>query len=685
MTETFRAVFLSYASQDTEVAQRICEALRANGIEVWFDQSELRGGDAWDRQIRKQIHECLLFVPIVSANTQARLEGYFRLEWRLAVERTRLMADAKPFLVPVVIDATEERDAEVPDSFRTVQWTRLAAKEAFPGFVQRVARLLSPEPAQAAAGSAVPISEARGLGHAVPAASSARSRWTRRLSTLAVGLALVAAAYFSLDRLALREHSLSSPSTPAIASRLEGHALPTSDPKSIAVLPFIDLSEKKDQEYFSDGLTEELLDLLAKTPGLRVIARTSSFSFKGKSEDIPTIGRKLNVANVLEGSVRKSGNRFRVTTQLIRASSGEHLWSETYDRELKDVFALQDEIAAAVVAQLKLRLGTAYGPSARRTSNAEAYDEYLLGRQFYGRGTLDGWNRAIEAYRRAIVLDPAYVAPYEGLAWAEYQVAGHDPHHAGGYERALAAAAKAVELGPDDPSAYAARGFVRYSIAWDWAGAQADLNKAVEVDAGDARFQLSYADLLASTGRVVEAIAGTRKAIALDPLNATGWTNLTQLLLFTGDVAGAEEASRRALEISPESTFALNNQGWVRLIQGRAQDALTTFSRIDEEAFRLCGIAMAEHTLEHAEASQRALDGLIGKYARDSAYQIAEAYAWRGERDRTFEWLERAYARRDGGLTLIIFDPLLDSVRGDPRYSVLLGKMNLMRTELPGG
>jgi len=446
--------------------------------------------------------------------------------------------------------------------------------------------------------------------------------------------------------------------------------------RSVAVLPFVDMSENKDQGYFSDGLAEELLDLLAKTQGLLVIARTSSFSFKGRSDDIPTIARKLNVANILEGSVRKSGNRLRITTRLIRATTAEQLWYESYDRELKDVFDVQDEIAGAVAAHLKLTLAPTSQDLARRTSNTEAYNQYLLGQQALNRGNIDGYRLAIEAYQRAIALDPSYVAPYEGLTAAEFFVADQTGDTAG-YRRAEEAADRAVSLGPEDASSYGARGFIRYALRWDWRGAQADFEKAIALDPGDARFQQRYGELLATEGRLAEAIATTRKAIALDPLSHSAWQTLTSYFICTRDFAAAHEASRRALEISPQSDFSLNDLGTLQLLEGKAKEALETFRKIDNEGFRLSSVAMAEHTLGQVRESQQALAQLIAKHATEAAFQIAETYAWRGDRDKAFEWLERAYQQRDGGLSDIKTDPPLADLHNDARYKVFLRKMNL--------
>jgi TolB-like protein/Flp pilus assembly protein TadD len=446
--------------------------------------------------------------------------------------------------------------------------------------------------------------------------------------------------------------------------------------RSVAVLPFVDMSENKDQGYFSDGLAEELLDLLAKTPGLLVIARTSSFAFKGKSDDIPTIAKKLNVANILEGSVRKSGNRLRITTRLIRASTAEELWYESYDRELKDVFDVQDEIAGAVAVHLQLTLAPLSQDPARRTSNAEAYNQYLLGQQAFNRGNMDGYRLAIEAYQRAIALDPHYVAPYEGLTAAEFFVADQTGD-APGYRRAEAAADRAVELGPEDASSYAARGFIRYAIRWDWPGAQADFERAIALDPGDARFLQRYGELLATEGRLDDAIATTRRAIELDPLSHSAWQTLTSYLISTHDFAAAREASRRALEISPQSDFSLNDLGTLQLLEEKPQDALATFRKIDNEGLRLSSVAMAEYSLGHAAESRQALEQLIARHATEASFQIAESYAWRGEKDKAFEWLERAYRQRDGGLSDIKTDPPLAHLRDDPRYNAFLRKMNL--------
>ncbi len=452
---------------------------------------------------------------------------------------------------------------------------------------------------------------------------------------------------------------------------------------SIAVLPLANLSRDPDQEYFADGLTEELLDLLAKVPGLRVAARTSAFSFKGKNEDARTIAEKLNVTTLLEGSVRRAGDQVRITTQLISAADGYHLWSETYDRKLTDVFAVQDEIAQAVVDALKLQLLPGQSPTskAHRTSNPEAYNQYLLGRQLLNLSTRDGFVRAAHAFDKALALEPDFAPAVAGLAIATYWVADSADtaaEIADGQRRAVALAQRAVALDSDLTEAYVARGFIRSAVQFNWAGADADFKRALTLSAESATAHLEYArNVLRSLGRLREAIAETRKAADLDPLNARAFGTLGSLLLASGDLQGMREALGRSLEISPDQAFAGAWLGVGLLIDGKPAEALAAFRKSTAPYFRLSGEASAQHSLGHAAESQRALDELVAKYGHSAAYQIAGVYAWRGEKDRAFAWLERAFAQHDGGLSLIKIDPFLRDLRSDARYTALLRKMNL--------
>ncbi len=511
---------------------------------------------------------------------------------------------------------------------------------------------------------------------------------SRRLDHIIIGLLVLAIGLFAFDRFSPRKAepvvSSGEATTPVVNSApapSTATAAPAANDSSIAVLPFVDMSQTKDQEYFSDGLSEELLNLLAQVPQLRVIARTSSFAFKGKEAGIAEIAKSLNVANVLEGSVRKSGDTLRITAQLIRTADSSHLWSETYDRQLTDIFKVQDEIAAAVVAQLKVKLLPAQKvTNLHRTANTDAYNQFLLGNQFFSRNSIEGYHLAVEAYQKAVALDPGYAAAYAGLAFAElyagdYAVTAEE--NAAARQRALVAADKAVALAPELADGYAARGWLRSSVTWDWIGGRADFEKALALEPGNAANQRRYGLLLLNLDRMAEAIAATRKAIELDPLSSAAWNNLGTMYYVNPDQYGeAREALERALAINPESSFANNNLATLELLQGHPEKALDVFRRAGE-IWSQTGIAMAEHTLGHAKESQRALDELIAKYAHDSAYQVADVYAWRGEADKAFEWLERAYVQHDGALSAIKADPLLKSLWTDARFAAMLKKVGL--------
>jgi len=665
VTEPSRSVFLSYASEDAEAARRICDALRAAGVEVWFDQSELRGGDAWDQMIRRQVKGCYLFVPIISANTQSRKEGYFRREWRLAVERAGDMAEGIAFLLPVVVDDTSDSEALVPEKFREVQWTRLPLGANADAFVEHVRRLIEPGPSSSSSATGHSPPKPAPSTRVSPSTVQSRSPANRSVLTWIVMTVLI----LGIGCLLAERFLISKPAAPA------GEAV--SD-KSVAVLPFADMSEKKDQEYFSDGLAEELIEQLGKTPGLKVIARTSSFSFKGKSDDIATIAAKLKVANILEGSVRRSGDKLRVSTQLVRAASAQPVWSETFDREFKDVFAIQDEIATAVVSALKIKLtGAPVAAAGHGTTSPEAYDAYLLGQQLRVQSTEAGFRGAIEAYQKAISLDPRYADAYAGLAISEYFLADLTGDHAL-MAKADQAADKAIELDPGLAYGYATRGFLRESQHFDWAGAESDFKHALALEPTSSRVLANYGTLLMYMGGDKEAVAMLRKAAELDPLSSVIWQNLGAELTVSREYPAAYEALRHALAILPTSPYGKFALARLQLLDGKAQDALATGQDNSLEAFRLTVVAMAQHTLSHAKDSQQALEKLISTYAADAAYQIAEVYTWRGEKDKAFEWLERAFRQNDGGLTNLKTDPLFASLHADPRFAAMLKQLNFL-------
>ncbi len=557
MSAPQRAVFLSYASQDAEAARRMCEALRAAGIEVWFDQSELRGGDAWDDKIRRQIHECALFIPVISANTEERSEGYFRFEWKLAVDRSHLMADDAPFLSPVAIDDTPEASARVPDKFRALQWIRCPNGTPPPKFGQTVAAFL--------AGTAKP---ARAAGHIAAGATVSRRTAMRWAALAAAGVVLIAAiAVFSWTRMARAPGAALSTQKSAAGAPSAAKAIPAN---TIAVLPFKDVSADKDQEYFSDGLAEAMLNLLSKVPGLQVAARTSAFSFKGRDVDTATIGHQLRVSNVLRGSVSKAGNHLRVTAQLVRTDSDSPLWSQTYDRELGDVFRIQDEIAAAVVKALKVSYLGHTALRNRPTQNSEAYLVFLQGRAKMETDSLASYKLAQADFERALKLDPNYAPAYVELANAKVLLGEYGPtrdraaEFAAAQNEAKPLLEQALALDPENAQAYIERGYLR--AFKDRAGAEKDFRRGIALNPSSARgyyalVQLIFDDLT----RRDEALAMITRAQQLDPLETEYDILKGRMLLYSHtDIRGADALLSEVVLQHP-----LYAPGWIWLADVR--------------------------------------------------------------------------------------------------------------------
>jgi TolB-like protein/Tfp pilus assembly protein PilF len=460
-----------------------------------------------------------------------------------------------------------------------------------------------------------------------------------------------------------------------------GNKTVSSPDKSIAVLPFVNMSSDKEQDYFSDGLSEELLNQLAQIPQLRVIARTSSFSFKGKEVDVATIAKALNVANVLEGSVRKSADTLRITAQLVRASDSSQLWSKTYDRQMNDVFKVQDEIAGDVVAALKVRLlPTQELPKTQRTNNPEAYEHYLLGMDISRRDRLQAAQLAAAEFQKAIVLDPNYANAYVALSLAQAQaaeVANSPAQRAEEIKQAFATVEKAIALAPDLSMGFGVRAYLRDSRAWDWQGAAADFKQALALDPNNAQLLSAYSRSLFFSGRQTEAIAMARKAAVIDPLSVDIWHNLGLLLFASGQNSEARLAWQHALDINPGARWPNYLMGYLDLKEGKIENALAHF-RASDEAFRFTGSAMVEYTLGHTLESEQALDALKTKYAAGSAFQVAAVYAWRGEKDRAFEWLDRAYDQHDSGMMRMRYDPTLAGLHDDPRFAALVKKMGFL-------
>ncbi len=1091
MSEPTKAVFLSYASQDAEAARKICDALRAAGVEVWFDaDGGLEHGDEWDAKIRRQIKECVLFIPIISANTQAREEGYFRIEWELAAERAMGIASGVAFILPVVIDDTREPDALVPDRFRKVQWTRLRDGTVPPEVLQRFLKLWShrtgalkheaahqemepgrPRPGERGEGAASPVipkatrrvpaaawigalvialglvsfvalrpkpnagagtrpptseksaapSEADQLivrayaffgkmnytrdklaaaedltRKATEIASDSARAWAARayvqssyilrgwdtgekrredtqtfanralaldanettamlaltyvlnrqrafaqaetlarraialrpddyrprtaLTTAVVGqgrtaealaiaqenvrlfpreplthydLALgylirgdletalagfeaalavqpfasallqkttllvlvrhdVPAARATLDQLApddrtedravgvalwlalvernparvqeaagltarnyfedtvvrgakawslafayqlagkeslarqqwqaaevvlrqrLRDHPEATDDQARLAVTLawlgrtdeaareiapwesaareqpsprsayllaqyytalgdaakaapylaqamklrpfvsknslrldpqwdklrgqpEFEALLTdpkkettasatvADEKSVAVLAFANLSDDKDNEYFSDGISEELLNVLAKIPGLKVSARTSAFYFKGKQVPLPEIARQLGVAYVIEGSVRKQGTKVRITAQLIKAADGFHVWSDTFTRELKDIFAVQDEIAGLIAKNLELKMGMT---PARPTIDVEAYQEYLAGRAAAAKASMADLREAVTHFERAVAVEPKFTAAWVQLASAHTRLGrwGGVPTRQA-WPAARAAIAKAQALEPDSPDVLLALGWILRTADWDWRGAEQAFRRSLQLQPNQPDALTGAAVLLFNIGQTEEAFRLGRQAAQLDPLNASTQFDLSLMFYFNNNWAESERSARRALQLAPGGSFhgllsfSLIKQK--RYAEAEAEARLESDELEQTNALSLLALARGQ---DAAVRECRARLEVIARKRGDDSADLQINFAWidaaLGDKDRAFAALEKARASRDSSMAWLRNDENLAPLYSDPRWGALLHKVGLADEQL---
>jgi len=668
------AVFLSYASEDSEAAGRIAEALSVVGVTVWFDKNGLRAGDAWDRQIRAQIHECRLFMPIVSAKTEARVEGYFRREWKLAVDRTHDLSERVSFLVPVVIDSTSEQKADVPDAFRHIQWTRLPGGETPPAFVEHVRRLLTRDlPSEPGAATLTP--PASGVVQISTPSTHARPRHKLAVWGICAVVAVVI-AYFVGAKFWSSKHVV-APSTNASVTSAAGS--PVVPEKSIAVLPFADMSAKHNEEYFADGMVEEIIDLLAKVPDLRVPARTSSFYFKGKATKVPDIARELSVANVLEGSIRASGNRLRVTAQLIRADTGFHIWSQTYDGDLHDVFKVQDEIANAVVEALQITLMG--GPLTRReggTQNLEAYQLYLRGlsasRENMGASLL----LAQDYFNRAIKLDPEF-----GLAWVELSrdtgllTDNGSFTQKEGYERAREQAQRALQLSPGLAEAHALLCYIHRAYDYDWPAAEAEAGSALGLDPTNPTALIAAGGVSSTLGHGDEAIRQHRLALVRDPFFPLAHWYLGYAEYSANRLADAEATFRKLLALAPGFAWTRVYLAKTLLAESKPEAAIAVMMQESDEHERLLMLSMAHRAAHRDTEAERELKTYIEKFAGSDPYWVAMAYAQRGDNDLAFQWLDRAYQQRDSSLPEILGEHMFKPIATDPRYKAFLHKMKL--------
>ena len=534
-------------------------------------------------------------------------------------------------------------------------------------FVAPVTDLSTVEPIPEPAPDTVPErdrSETAGSEPLVPSSS----RWLRKVAVLAaLGIILtLVGGYFWPVRNKPNPRSLTN----------------TSIATSIAVLPFADMSPGKDQEYFSDGLAEELINDLAKIAGLKVAARSSAFQFKGRNEDLRSVGQKLGVANVLEGSVRKEGNRVRITAALIKVNDGFQIWSETYDRTIDDVFATEDEIAGAVSQALQVRLLSGNGAqlsASSRSNNPAAYQAYLQGQYFVARGQdKEDLQKALSYADQAVKLDPNYAPAWAQRGQVLQALARVELiNDAEGFRAARVSAEKAISLDPKLVTGYLVLGLVQINYDWDWEGADASLRRAALLEPGSAAVLANRGYLAKMMGQIEDAIALYKQAIALDPLRANFHLALGDMLYLDGRYDEALAPLQTAEELNPQLSSLHLTRSIIFLAQGRHEEALAEIEKETGEWQKFSGEALAYDALGRRTESDAALKRLIVTHQNDCAYQVAEVYAARGETDKAFQWLNRAIQQRDPGTPELKIGPLMKSLRQDPRYAELLKRMRL--------
>jgi TolB-like protein/Tfp pilus assembly protein PilF len=658
-----KAVFLSYAREDGEAARRLADALRAFGVEVWFDRSELRGGDAWDQQIRRQIKECALFMPIISAQSDQRGEGYFRLEWKLAVERTHLLAEGVPFLFPVVVDDTSETEASVPEQFLKAQWTRLPGGEPTPQFIEHVKRLL-PGPRKAPKlASAAP----RPTSAPVPAAPPppAPAGFPRCAAAL-LGLAVLGLGAFVIFRPA------AAPSTPGPAagalpappalSPPAAPAAPAAAPageKSLAVLPFSNMSEDKDSAFFTDGMQEDILTNLALIPELRVVSRTSVMQYRGTTKTIRQIAQELGVTYVLEGSVRRAGNKVRVTGQLIKAGTDEHVWAKAFDREISDIFALQAELATEIAGALKTALTPQQKTiiAGRTTTNIDAYNAYVKAREIrlwsdVNRMTRPEIDRLLQL---AVQQDPNFVPAW--LEIARVNFAAYNTASTGGersqIDAAKAALAQAIRLAPNDPAVLLGQGQAAL-VANDFATARRFLNQALQLAPNNAEVLVAFGRLASQERLWAEAMGYYQRALALDPRNPVVLWDSYGALLNLRQFEQATAHARLLLELQPDSFEAAQALAIVPFLASGDRTAMEAlFARLSPAQHQTPKVIAAKFQwYYHFVGDARAYVDLANQQGTDvnfndddSMLQYTEALIVLGQRERAVA-LARPVAER---------------------------------------
>jgi TolB-like protein/cytochrome c-type biogenesis protein CcmH/NrfG len=517
--------------------------------------------------------------------------------------------------------------------------------------------------------------------HEVDIDRSITRRTGRKLDYVIIGVLVVGLSYFAYDKFVLSAVQETAPIEKISLSgdkQAETQKAVIGADKSIAILPFVNMSDDASNEYFSDGLSEELLNLLAKVPELRVAARTSSFSFKGKDLKISEIARELNVSHILEGSVRKSGDQVRITAQLIKADHGFHLWSESYNRTLDDIFAVQDEIASEVSKALQVTL---LGRTRSKAEiNPEAYSLYLKGMYFLNQGSREFGENAIQELQRAIELEPEFAGAWQILAFVYYQqIRARVISHEEGHALAMDAINRAMNLDPNQGVIWGTYGFLKKNLDWDWEEAQQALSRAYELEPGSNLVRIWRASTAQTLGRLDEALDYYELALATDPLNLSAYSSVGICNRKVGRFDVAITIFEQQIELRPRYHWAYFNIGKAYLFKGDAETALAQIEKNPSNVYREVGLVLAYTTLGREEEAQAALQRLVADYGEQFPNWVAEAYSWRGDSDRAFEWLGKAYQQRDIGLSYLLGNKVFERLWGDPRWLDLLKKLKLYK------
>ena len=507
-------------------------------------------------------------------------------------------------------------------------------------------------------------------------AAGQRSRGGAWIYVVLIGVALSVALFF-VGRYTAGHGTARSASEELRRGKHNEVAIAGPD-KSIAVLPLINESGDPKDEYFSDGLSEELIAALAQISGLKVIGRSSSFRFKDRKEEPRTIGEKLGVSTLLEGTVRKQGDRVRIVAELVNAGDGIALWTRTFDRELKDIFTVQQEIARAVAESLKVTLLGSNEKSAQMASNSvQAHNAYLQAHFHFQRRNLEDYRKAITYFDQAIQLDPNYALAYAERAEVWTMIGDLAGERATAYPKARSDAEKAVEIAPTLAEAHAALGWVRFFGEWKFAEGLSELKRAKELSPANPTANDLLARVIVYLGHIDEAERQAREAVELDPLSVATQFNLARVLLYAGKLDEADAAGRKIAELQPSSSSSHRWQVFVAVQRGDGDTALREAQLEPDDDFRRFELALAHYVRDDHKASDAALADLVTTGRKGLDYQIAQVYAVRGETDKAFEWLQIAFDNHDGGMLSLAVDPLLRGLRDDPRYKNLLAKLGL--------